>query len=285
MATEPGRATRKTAVRLRISLADHLPTIWRRLLVPGEIKLSKLHAILQAAMGWEDHHLHLFQIGDSSYGRLDDELDDEDIDEDSVLLSEVVRAPMRFSYQYDFGDDWQHEVVVESIEPVPLILKWAVCLDGQRAAHPRTAAGPVDSSSSSRRLAILTTPTTTSWSGGSDVPSTRRGSRSPGPTPPSSGCGNRPSGRALGSGSGKPATGHHIGPDPDQPMPGRGHPGHRHRSTTAIVVFGRSQAAHQHAPVLPARLPVHLEGDQPGLFHPGEEPSPIRTTTSGPWTA
>jgi hypothetical protein len=141
MANERGGATRKTAVQLRISLADHLPTIWRRLLVPGEIKLSKLHGIFQAAMGWEDYHLHLFQIGDSSYGRLDDELDEEDVDEDSVVLSELVRAPMRFSYQYDFGDDWEHEVVVESIEPVPLILKWAVCLDGQRACPPEDCGG------------------------------------------------------------------------------------------------------------------------------------------------
>jgi Plasmid pRiA4b ORF-3-like protein len=141
MANEKGSSTRKTAVQLRISLTDHLPTIWRRLLVPGEITLSKLHGILQAAMGWEDYHLHLFQIEDSSYGRLDDELDEDDIDEDSVVLSEVVRAPMRFSYQYDFGDDWQHEVVVESIEPVPVILKWAVCLDGQRACPPEDCGG------------------------------------------------------------------------------------------------------------------------------------------------
>jgi hypothetical protein len=141
MANQQAMATPKTAIRLRISLADHLPTIWRRLLVPGEIKLSKLHDILQAAMGWEDYHLHLFQIGDASYGRMDDDLDEDDIDEDSVVLSGLVQAPMRFSYQYDFGDDWQHEVVVESIEPVPVILKWAVCLDGQRACPPEDCGG------------------------------------------------------------------------------------------------------------------------------------------------
>jgi Plasmid pRiA4b ORF-3-like protein len=141
MVNGQGRPAPKTAVQLRISLADHLPTIWRRLVVPGEIRLSKLHSIFQAAMGWEGHHLHLFQIGDASYGRLDDELDDDDLDEDSVQLSEVVRAPMRFSYQYDFGDDWQHEVVVESIGPVPLVLKWAVCLDGQRACPPEDCGG------------------------------------------------------------------------------------------------------------------------------------------------
>ena len=56
----------------------------------------------------------------------DDEFDDDefdDIDEDTVVFSEVVKAPMRFIYQYDFGDNWQHEVVVETIEPVPLVLE------------------------------------------------------------------------------------------------------------------------------------------------------------------
>ena len=56
------RRPSKTVVQLRISLMDHTPTIWRRLLVPGEIKLSKLHTIFQVAMGWEDYHLHAFEI-------------------------------------------------------------------------------------------------------------------------------------------------------------------------------------------------------------------------------
>ena len=52
----------KTAVKLRISLMEHTPTIWRRLLVPGGIKLSKLHLIFQVAMGWQNYHLHAFEI-------------------------------------------------------------------------------------------------------------------------------------------------------------------------------------------------------------------------------
>ncbi len=136
------RSPGKTAIQLRISLKEHTPTIWRRLVVPGEIKLSKLHSIFQAAMGWEDYHLHLFTIEDRSFGEPDEEFDGEDIDEDSVLLSGLVQAPMRFTYLYDFGDDWRHEVVVEAIEPVPLILKAAVCLDGQRACPPEDCGGP-----------------------------------------------------------------------------------------------------------------------------------------------
>jgi hypothetical protein len=144
MVPDGRRPAGKTAIRLRISLQHHTPAIWRRLVVPGDIKLSKLHAVLQDAMGWQDHHLHQFRIGDQAYGPSDDEFDDdepEDIDEDSVRLSTVVRAPMRFDYHYDFGDDWQHGVEVESIESVPVVLKFAVCLDGERACPPEDCGG------------------------------------------------------------------------------------------------------------------------------------------------
>ena len=141
MAPPTRRSSPKTAIRLRILLKGHMPVIWRRLLVPGEIKLSKLHSIFQAAMGWEDYHLHVLEIGGLAYGPPDEEPDEEELDEDSAVLSEVVEAPMRFSYRYDFGDDWRHEVVVESVEPVPLILKFATCVDGQRACPPEDCGG------------------------------------------------------------------------------------------------------------------------------------------------
>ena len=141
MEVQRRRTVSKTAVQLRVSLKEHVPTIWRRLLVPGEIKLSKLHLMFQAAMGWEDYHLHLFEIGELAYGVPHQEFDNNDVDDDSVLLSELITAPMRFSYQYDFGDNWQHEVVVESIVPVPLVLKFGICLDGQRACPPEDCGG------------------------------------------------------------------------------------------------------------------------------------------------
>jgi Plasmid pRiA4b ORF-3-like protein len=82
MAAQARRTPSKTAIQLRISLKDHTPTIWRRLVVPGEIKLSKLHPIFQAAMGWEDYHLHQFEIGEQVYGVPDDDFEEfDDIDE------------------------------------------------------------------------------------------------------------------------------------------------------------------------------------------------------------
>jgi hypothetical protein len=141
MVAPPRRRPSKTIVQLRVSLIEHTPTIWRRLLVPGEIKLSKLHSIFQAAIGWEGYHLHIFEIGESRYGEPHREYDNDDIDEETVVLADLITGRMRFVYEYDFGDSWRHEVVVESFEPVPLILKFAVCLDGQRACPPEDCGG------------------------------------------------------------------------------------------------------------------------------------------------
>ena len=120
---------------------DLTPTIWRRLLVPGEVKLSKLHSIFQAAMGWEDYHLHYFEIDGKRYGMPDPEWDNDDIDEETVMFSDLVGNRARFFYEYDFGDSWRHEVVVECMDPIPTILKFAVCIDGQRACPPEDCGG------------------------------------------------------------------------------------------------------------------------------------------------
>lgn len=131
----------KTVFQLRISLKDHVPVIWRRLFVPGGITLAKLHMIFQAAMGWEDYHLHSFEIDGVRYGIPDPDFELEDIDDETVRMTDVVGERARFDYEYDFGDSWHHEVVVESVLTVPLVLKFAVCLDGQRACPPEDVGG------------------------------------------------------------------------------------------------------------------------------------------------
>ena len=99
----------KTAFQLRISLKEYLPVIWRRLLVPGGITMAKLHTIFPAAMGWEDYHLHCFEIDGVRYGIPDPEFEVTDIDDKTVRLSDLVGERARFEYQYDFGDSWCHE--------------------------------------------------------------------------------------------------------------------------------------------------------------------------------
>ena len=141
MAASPQPNSRKTAVQLRILLIDVAPAIWRRLLVPGEIELSKFHSIFQVAMGWKNCHLHYFEINDQRYSMPDPEWDDDDIDESTVTFSDLVETGSRFFYEYDLGDCWRHEVVVESMDPVLQILKFAACIDGQRACPPEDCGG------------------------------------------------------------------------------------------------------------------------------------------------
>jgi len=96
------------------------PPVWRRISVPGNATLLKLHDILQIAMGWQDYHLHLFRIGGAIYGDPeDDEYGDRGtLDEAGVTLGQVVRREgQAFGYEYDFGDGWTHTLLVEKILP------------------------------------------------------------------------------------------------------------------------------------------------------------------------
>jgi hypothetical protein len=128
--------------QLRIRLEDIDPPIWRRLLVPGGAKLSKLHDVFQAAMGWTNSHLHSFTIGDHLYGMQFDDYPEGELDETEHTVLDVLRMTLRrFIYEYDFGDSWTHEVVVEDVAFSPHALKFGVCLDGQGACPPEDVGG------------------------------------------------------------------------------------------------------------------------------------------------
>jgi hypothetical protein len=134
-----------TALRLRIHLNEVDPVVWRRLLVPGKVRLAKLGQMLLAAMGWNNSHLHAFRVGDTSYGMQDDDDDDfpdDEIDEQSVTVLQALREHQTFTFDYDFGDGWEHDVVIEELIHSDTGLKFAVCLDGERACPPDDVGGP-----------------------------------------------------------------------------------------------------------------------------------------------
>jgi hypothetical protein len=151
-----------SVLQLRIALERHEPEIWRRVLVPADVPLDRLHLILQAAMGWTNTHMHQFRIGGADYGSHlddeddwpDDELDDE-LDEVEFSLADLVGVGDRFAYEYDFGDAWEHEVVVEKATTVQPVLKFAVCLDGANACPPEDCGG---SAGYTDLLAVLADP-------------------------------------------------------------------------------------------------------------------------------
>jgi hypothetical protein len=139
----PRRANRKTAriYQLKVSLAGVEPPVWRRVQVPDGT-LGDLHFVIQAAMGWQDSHLHEFVVNGTRYGPvMSGDLDTED--EGGALLSRIVAGEKkaRFVYEYDFGDSWEHEVLFEkAVEPEPKV-RYPRCIDGARACPPEDCGG------------------------------------------------------------------------------------------------------------------------------------------------
>jgi hypothetical protein len=139
------QATAAQIYQLKITLRHSKPSIWRRFLAPSDMNLAKLHHVIQEVMGWEDGHLHQFKVGNVYYGvTYPDDFDGapETRDEHKARLNMLVAKPKaKFVYEYDFGDSWEHEVVLEKILPPESGIKYPVCLDGKRACPPEDCGG------------------------------------------------------------------------------------------------------------------------------------------------
>jgi hypothetical protein len=130
--------------QIKVTLDDTHPPIWRRIQVPSNTTLLKLHDILQIVMGWEDYHLHMFTIEETIYGDpADDEFGDlGTVDEARIKLNQVIyREGQRLSYEYDFGDSWDHTLLVEKILPPQEGVRYPICLKGKRACPPEDVGG------------------------------------------------------------------------------------------------------------------------------------------------
>lgn len=137
-----GSVDAPTGFQLRIELREVLPPVWRRFLVPGSITLPGLHRVIQEVMGWENCHLHLFQFGKKEYGIPDPEYPSEMRNERGKHLRDLLRDEGEmFGYQYDFGDNWEHDVVVERIVTGAEVTA-ARCLEGERACPPEDVGSP-----------------------------------------------------------------------------------------------------------------------------------------------
>lgn len=131
-----------TVHQLKITLLEVDPSIWRCVLFTSDASLGDLNFILQAAMGWTNSHLHQFTIDGADFSDPQFEMDEAD-DEFAVTLAEVAPAEhRRFNLLYDFGDGWDHEVVVEKILPREPGQRLPCCLAGERARPPEDCGGP-----------------------------------------------------------------------------------------------------------------------------------------------
>ncbi|HEX2974029.1 MAG TPA: plasmid pRiA4b ORF-3 family protein [Tepidisphaeraceae bacterium] len=142
--------------QLKVTLADSKPPIWRRIVVAGNTRLDELHVVLQIVMGWTDSHLHRFIIGSGlpKRGGLDALLRggqyysdpefglEEAANETKVRLDEVVgEEKFKFLYEYDMGDSWMHEILVEKISVMEPDTAVPRCLEGKLAGPPEDIGG------------------------------------------------------------------------------------------------------------------------------------------------
>ncbi len=129
--------------QLKVTLVDSDPPIWRRILVPADMSLARLHDVLQVAMGWQDAHLHAFNVDGEEYAPPEVSEDLETGDERKVKLAQALHAPGdAMLYTYDMGDNWEHEVLLERVlspgeeqGQVPRVT------EGKRAGPPEDVGG------------------------------------------------------------------------------------------------------------------------------------------------
>ena len=169
-------AKKQRIYELRITLKGSKPPIWRRVAVPADIKLGTLHEVIQIAMGWTDSHLHQFILRDKGLkpdpqemarryqqGGWDEEFisrmrgeryfvtketpwgdptEMEGEDENKITLAQVCpNVKSNLTYEYDFGDGWEHAIKVQKIiEPQPGV-QYPVCLAGKKACPPEDCGG------------------------------------------------------------------------------------------------------------------------------------------------
>ena len=143
--------------QLKITLHEISPEIWRRVVVLPAITLGKLHRVIQEAMGWTNSHLHCFEYGDRRLGMVGVEEDAEDLeDERRTRVSTLLRRKGdEITYRYDYGDDWEHTVLLESVMPQDDRLPYPLCIGGSRACPPEDCGGP---SRYEEMIRVLATP-------------------------------------------------------------------------------------------------------------------------------
>jgi hypothetical protein len=164
----------RKAYQLKVTLKAVRPPVWRRVVVPGAFCLDELHWVIQFAMGWTNSHLHQFVVkapvesptpaelrrmmtsrdfsalggpamrGERIFTDLStaDGLGDGE-DETRIRLDQIAPAEKaKFRYDYDFGDGWEHDVLVEKITPRDPSVTYPRCLGGKRNCPPEDCGGP-----------------------------------------------------------------------------------------------------------------------------------------------
>lgn len=128
--------------QIKISLIGSKPPIWRRFVASNSMTLSRFHDLLQIVMGWEDSHLHQYRVGSQYFGVPDPDFPQNMKNEARVTLAELMPVEGASAiYEYDFGDGWEHKLVVEKVLPHRGSEPLTRCLGGRRACPPEDCGG------------------------------------------------------------------------------------------------------------------------------------------------
>ncbi|NQT25203.1 plasmid pRiA4b ORF-3 family protein [candidate division KSB1 bacterium] len=136
--------------QFKIELKDTDPLIWRRIAVPDTYTFWDLHVAIQDAMGWADCHLHNFKVLDAVENKIITiGIPDEEFEEELPVVPGWEAPITNFlteegeivEYVYDFGDDWEHKILLESILPAVQGKKYPLCLGGERNCPPEDSGG------------------------------------------------------------------------------------------------------------------------------------------------
>lgn len=142
--------TKDLAFHFRVNLRGIEPEVWRLIAVPAKYDFWDLHVAIQDAMGWLDCHLHAFRIRNPETRQVDQiGIPDDSCEGDETFLPgwgipiiEYFKEPGNWaSYEYDFGDGWEHEVVLAEVTSRIPRKRYPLCRDGGRACPPEDCGG------------------------------------------------------------------------------------------------------------------------------------------------
>jgi hypothetical protein len=133
-----------TIARLKITLNDVEPHVLRRVEVPFNIRLDRLHDVLQAAMGWTNSHLYEIRAGGVGWGLTDADWPDGPLDARKARLHKIVEdtGAKTLHYLYDFGDGWEHTIKIERLADPMLGEFYPRLLQATGRCPPEDVGGP-----------------------------------------------------------------------------------------------------------------------------------------------
>jgi hypothetical protein len=131
-------------LRLKVTLDDVEPKVLRRIEVPADIKLDRLHLTLQAALGWTNSHLFEIRARDVGWGIPSPDWPDGPLDAHKVKLIDVLEdaGTKTLRYLYDYGDGWEHTIKVERMSPADANIAYPRLIEASGRCPPEDVGGP-----------------------------------------------------------------------------------------------------------------------------------------------